>query len=310
MKLIFAGTPAFASGALEALLAAGHDIVLVLTRPDGKSGRGMRLKPSATAEFAAASGLCVEKPTNLRDAGLQTLMRKVDADVMVVAAYGFLIPQAVLEIPRLGCFNIHGSLLPKWRGAAPIQRAIEAGDAETGISIMQMDAGLDTGPVLLSAPLAILPDDTSASLFAKLSPLGASSMVRVLEQLPMLSPRLQPGEGVTYAKKIEKAEARIDWSRPAVEIERRVRAFDPFPGTETFFAGQSLKIWRGEVVDALSDQAVEPPGTVIASGAGAVRVQCGRGVLALKTVQKPGGRRLDISEFLRSTLIQKGAVFT
>jgi methionyl-tRNA formyltransferase len=310
MRLIFAGTPAFAAEALAALHAAGHEIVLVLTTPDKRAGRGMQLTPSATAELAAALRLRVEKPANLKDPAVQLMLSTAKADAMVVAAYGQLLPQAVLDIPRLGCLNIHGSLLPRWRGAAPVQRAIAAGDAETGISIMQMDAGLDTGAVLLTAAMPILPDDTSASLFAKLAHLGATMIVAALEQLPNLRPQPQPVEGVSYAQKIKKAEARIDWTRPAVELERKLRAFDPFPGAEALFAENILKIWRADVIDNLAAQPSTLPGRVIGISENAVCVQCGRGVLALKIVQKPAGRRQPIGEFLRHTNIQPGAMFT
>lgn len=310
MKLIFAGTPEFAAISLAALQTAGHEIMLVLTRPDRHSGRGMRLIASPTAEVAATQGLRVEKPLTLRDAAVQAMIRGANADAMIVAAYGLLLPQVVLDMPRLGCFNIHGSLLPRWRGAAPVQRAIEAGDLETGISIMQMDAGLDTGPILLSAPLAILPDDTSATLFARLTVLGASTMATALARLPMLTPRIQSATGVTYARKIEKSEARIDWSQPAFELERRLRAFDPYPGAEAVLGEQIFKIWRADVADSVKALASNPPGTVIAAGPEVISVQCGHGVLALKTIQKPGGRRLAVADFLRSVTIQPGAVFT
>ena len=310
MKLIFAGTPEFAAISLTALQTAGHEIVLVLTRPDRHAGRGMRLIASPTAEVAATKGLRVEKPLTLRDAAVQAMIRDVNADAMIVAAYGLLLPQVVLDMPRLGCFNIHGSMLPRWRGAAPVQRAIEAGDLETGISIMQMDAGLDTGPVLLSVPLAILPDDTSATLFAKLTVLGASTVVAALAQLPMLKPRIQSATGVTYARKIEKSEARIDWSQPAFKLERRLRAFDPYPGAEAVLGEQTFKIWRADVADSVKAPVPNPPGTVIAAGPDVIDVQCGQGVLALRIIQKPGGRRLAVADFLRSTTIQPGAVFT
>ena len=310
MKLIFAGTPVFAADALAALQVAGHDIVLVLTRQDRHAGRGLRMTPSQTAEVATTLGLHVEKPATLKAPDVQAMIRGMNADAMVVAAYGLLLPQTVLDIPRFGCFNIHGSLLPRWRGAAPVQRAIEAGDVETGISIMQMDAGLDTGPVLLSAPLAIMPDDTSASLFAKLTALGASSMVAALARLSTLSPRIQPAAGITYARKIEKSEARINWSQPAVELERRLRAFDPFPGAEAVLAEQRLKIWRADVVDSMKAPVSNPPGTVVKAGPNGIDVQCGQGILALKTIQRPGGRRLAVADFMRSTTIQPGAAFT
>ncbi len=270
----------------------------------------MRLQPSPTAEIASSLSLRVEKPVTLKDPVVQAMIRDTKADAMVVAAYGLLLPQVVLDIPRLGCLNIHGSLLPRWRGAAPVQRAIEAGDVETGISIMQMDAGLDTGPVLLRTPLEIMADETSTTLFAKLTELGASSIVTALAQLDRLPPRPQPAEGVTYARKIEKSEAQIDWTQSALDLERRIRAFDPFPGAEARLTGQVLKIWRAELVDSIAMPEANPPGTVVKTGADIVNVQCGRGILALKTIQKPGGNRLAVADFLRSTTIQTGTSLT
>jgi methionyl-tRNA formyltransferase len=310
MKLVFAGTPIFAANALSALQSAGHEIMLVLTRQDRRAGRGMHLQPSPTAEIASSLSLRVEKPVTLKDSVVQAMIRDTRADAMVVAAYGLLLPPMVLDIPRLGCINIHGSLLPRWRGAAPVQRAIEAGDVETGISIMQMDAGLDTGPVLLRTPLAIMADETSTTLFAKLTELGASSIVTALAQLDRLPPRPQPADGVTYARKIEKSEAQIDWAQSALDLERRFRAFDPFPGAEARLAGQVLKIWRAELVDSIAMPEANPPGTIVKTGADVVNVQCGRGILALKTIQKPGGNRLAVADFLRSTPIQAGMSLT
>jgi methionyl-tRNA formyltransferase len=307
MRLIFAGTPPFAASALAALHAAGHDIALVLTQPDRPAGRGQKLKPSAVAESANAKGLTVQKPATLRDEAIQQTLRTVNADVMVVVAYGLLLPRAVLDIPKHGCLNIHGSLLPRWRGAAPVQRAIEAGDSETGIDIMQMDEGLDTGPVLLERRVGIAPDETTATLFAKLTDVAASAIVDALATFNELTPRHQRSEGITYAKKIEKSEARIDWSQPADVIERRMRAFDPFPGCEAMLDGQSLKIWRA---DLMKNDSKAAPGQVIAATHEQLIVACGQGALALRTVQKPGGKRVTIGEFLRATPILSGAQFT
>ncbi|MBL8512038.1 MAG: methionyl-tRNA formyltransferase [Betaproteobacteria bacterium] len=303
MKLIFAGTPPFAAAALEALHTAGHEIALVLTQPDRPAGRGMKLMQSAVAQAAARLGVPIEKPPTLKDADTQHRLRQIGADLMVVAAYGLILPQAVLDIPRLGCLNIHGSLLPRWRGAAPIQRAIEAGDAETGIVIMQMEAGLDTGPALLTRTLPITPDDTSASLFAKLTELGAAAIVEALEKLPQLIAVPQSAFGVTYAKKIDKTEAPIDWSQPATEIERRIRAFDPFPGCETMLQGATLKIWRASVIKMSS---VDSPGRVISMATDHIIVQCGQDALALQVVQKPGGKRLSMVDFLHGTTVVLG----
>jgi methionyl-tRNA formyltransferase len=307
MRLIFAGTPPFAASALAALHAAGHDIALVLTQPDRPAGRGQKLKPSAVAETAIAMGLTVQKPATLRDEAIQQTLRTVNADVMVVVAYGLLLPRAVLDIPKHGCLNIHGSLLPRWRGAAPVQRAIEAGDSETGIDIMQMDEGLDTGPVLLERRVGIAPYETTATLFAKLTDVAASAIVDALATFDELTPRHQRSEGISYAKKIEKSEARIDWSQPADVIERRMRAFDPFPGCEAAFDGQSLKIWRAELMKNDSNTV---PGQVVAATHEQLIVACGQGALALRTVQKPGGKRVSIGEFLRATPILTGAQFT
>ena len=302
MRLIFAGTPPFAAEALGALHAAGHDIAMVLTQPDRPAGRGMKLLPSATATTALKLGLRTEKPLTLKNADVQAMLKSVDAEVMVVAAYGLILPQAVLDIPARGCLNIHGSLLPRWRGAAPVQRAIEAGDTETGIAIMQMDAGLDTGDVLLERQLPIAFDETSATLFTKLATLGASAIVEALVQLPKLIPRPQSAEGMTYAKKIEKSESKIDFSLPADMIERKLRAFDPFPGCEVTVGNgdekSSLKIWSGTVIKSAVTAA---PGTIVALSATSLQVSCGRDLLLLQTVQKPGGKRLAISDYLRAS---------
>ena len=307
MKLIFAGTPSFAASALTALHAAGHEIACVFTMPDRPAGRGMKQTGSATGLEALRLGLPVDKPVSLKDPQIQERIKNFQPEVMVVAAYGLILPQAVLDIPRHGCLNIHGSLLPRWRGAAPVQRAIEAGDHETGINIMQMDAGLDTGPVLLEKRLAIEAQETSATLFEKLAQLGARAIVEALERLPSLTPTLQSTQGVTYAKKISRTESPIDWKQPAEVIERRLRAFDPFPGCETTLNGEALKIWSAACLPA--DQAVTP-GTVTATSAHSITVRCGHDALALRVVQKPGGRRMAISEFLRGTPIEHGARLT
>ena len=308
MRLIFAGTPPFAAAALAALHHAGHDVALVLTQPDRPAGRGMKLTPSAVAREAERLGLRLEKPTTLKDATVQATIREIDADVMVVAAYGLLLPQAVLDLPKFGCLNIHGSLLPRWRGAAPVQRSIEAGDLETGIAIMQMDAGLDTGAVLLERRFPIARDETSATLFEKLAALGASTIVDALTALPTLVARPQVPGGVLYARKIDKSEARIDWLQPAVLIERRIRAFDPFPGCETRLAGEPIKIWRAQVVDA--NAVGVAPGTVTHSDRQTLTVQCGEKQLQWVTVQKAGGKRVAISEFLCGYPVPTGTRLT
>lgn len=304
MKLIFAGTPPFASAALTALQHAQHDVALVLTQPDRPAGRGMKLNASAVAIEATRLGLRLEKPKNLKDPAVHARLREVKADVMVVAAYGLLLPQAVLDIPKYGCINIHGSLLPRWRGAAPVQRAIETGDQKTGIAIMQMDVGLDTGAILLEKKTAIAPDETSATLFEKLTQLGARAIVEALEQLPVLIPHPQSIDGASYARKIDKSEARIDWSQPAIAIERRIRAFDPFPGCETLLGSEHIKIWQAQVVDNWVHGVV--PGTVIRADHGVVAVQCGEQQLRWMVVQKAGSKRMMIDEFLHGNSISEG----
>ena len=248
MKLIFAGTPEFAALALRELIAAGHEIALVLSQPDRPAGRGMALQASAVKQVARAAGIEVFQPLSLRDEAAQARLREVGADLMVVAAYGLILPQVVLDLPRMGCLNIHASLLPRWRGAAPIQRAILAGDAETGVCIMQMEAGLDTGPVLRSEALPIGAKDNAASLHDKLAALGGRLIVEALRNLP-LGAQSQPTEGVTYAHKIEKREAPLDWRSSAAQLVRQVRAFNPFPGATASIEGQTVKIWQAEAIE-------------------------------------------------------------
>lgn len=308
MKLLFAGTPHFAAAALRALHGAGHEIALVLTQPDRPSGRGMKLTSTPVAQEAQCHSLPLEKPATLKSPEIQALLRDVNADVFIVAAYGQLLPPAVLEIPRFGCLNIHASLLPRWRGAAPIQRAIEAGDSATGISIMQMDAGLDTGAVLLEKKIPIATDETSGSLLEKLTVLGATSIVEVLTHLKELVPRPQSSADSTYAAKIGKSEARIDWTQSALSIERRMRAFDPFPGCETRLNKEQIKIWRAAIVN--NDKAGVAPGTIVHVDPQVLTVQCGQGQLELTIVQKPGGRRVPIREFLQQTSLANGAQFS
>ena len=305
MKIIFAGTPVFAAAALTALHAAGHQVALVLTQPDRPAGRGLNLRPSAVAETATQLGLTLAKPPSLGGEAMQSMLREIAPDVMVVAAYGLILPQRVLDIPKYGCINIHGSLLPRWRGAAPVQRAIEAGDAETGIAIMQMDAGLDTGPVLLTRPCSISPEDTGGTLFEKLTVTAVTAIVDALAKVPSLEAVAQPAEGITYAKKIAKTEAHIDWSQPAAVIERRMRAFDPAPGCESTLAGDPLKIWRA-ALNTESRHAAMAPGTIASITPEHITVLCGTGALDLITVQKPGGKRMAVADFLRGSKIQTG----
>ena len=304
MKLIFAGTPEFAAQSLSAILAAGHQVALVLTQPDRPSGRGMTLRPSPVKALALASGIEVFQPLTLKDPAVQERLHAVGAEVIVVAAYGLILPQAVLDLPRYGCLNIHASLLPRWRGAAPIQRAILAGDTETGVCIMQMEAGLDTGPVLLSDRLPLASDETAGSLHDKLADLGARLIVNALEKIPLPAVP-QSDTGITYAAKIEKAEAMLDWRLPAAEIERKVRAFNPFPGAATMLEGIPVKIWRAVAVPGGA-----APGTVLAADRHGIVVACGDGALCLGELQKAGGKRLSAAQFLSGNALSPGAVFS
>ena len=316
MRLVFAGTPDFARAALERLHAAGFEIALVLTQPDRPAGRGMKLQASPVKQFAQTHGIPLAQPRSLRldgkfadeAAAAHEAIRAAHADAMVVAAYGLILPQWVLDAPARGCFNIHASLLPRWRGAAPIHRAIEAGDAQTGVTIMQMDAGLDTGDMLLAEPMAIRSDDTTASLHDRLADLGARLMVEALELAACggLRPVPQPAEGVTYANKIEKAEAAIDWREPAEVIARRVRALDPFPGAQASLAGETIKLWSARAQPAAE---AGVPGQVLAVDADGIRVQTGEGVLVITELQRPGGKRLAAGEFLRGQRLEAGQVF-
>ena len=305
MKVAFAGTPEFAAAALEAILAAGFDVPLVLTQPDRPAGRGMQLQPSPVKRVALAAGIPVHQPEKLRTPEQQAPLAAVQADVLVVAAYGIILPQAVLDLPRHGCLNIHASLLPRWRGAAPIHRAIQAGDAATGITIMQMDAGLDTGPMLLSRAEAIHADDTTGGLHDRLAQLGADMIVEALRALPGgLTATPQPADGVTYAAKIGKTEASVDWNRPAAELERAIRAFNPFPGAVATLQQTPVKLWRARAIDA----AGTPGEVLLAEGAGVI-VACGEGALCITELQKPSGKRLPAAEFLRGMPIAAGSRF-
>ena len=304
MKLVFAGTPEFAARALSALIEAGHDIPLVLTQPDRPAGRGMKARMSAVKSVALAHGLPVAQPEHLKTSENRQAIMDAQPEVMVVAAYGLILPQAVLEIPRLGCVNIHASLLPRWRGAAPIQRAIEAGDAETGITLMQMDRGLDTGAILSRHPLPIADDETATSLHDKLALLGAEAIVALLPRLTSIQPEPQVESAACYAGKILKEEAAIDWCQPAQVLARRIRAFDPFPGVTARLDGAPFKLWRAE-----PEPGTGRPGTVITVDAEGFRVACGEGVLRLLEVQKAGGKRLPAAAFLAGHPIPVGHVF-
>jgi methionyl-tRNA formyltransferase len=317
MRVIFAGTPEFARVALERLHAARFDIALVLTQPDRPAGRGLKLQPSPVKQFAQEHGIAVAQPRSLRldgkypedAAAAQAAIESAKADVMVVAAYGLILPQWVLDTPRRGCLNIHASLLPRWRGAAPIHRAIEAGDAETGITIMQMDAGLDTGDMLLVERLPIAPADTTGTLHDRLADLGGRLVVEALELAACggFHPVGQPAEGVTYAHKIEKSEAAIDWTQPAAAIERRIRAFDPFPGASAQMRGETVKVWRAQAVGGRGTAA---PGTVVAIDGHGIGVACGDGRLEITELQRAGGKRLPAAEFLRGFPLEAGERFT
>ncbi|GAB1388698.1 MAG: methionyl-tRNA formyltransferase [Rubrivivax sp.] len=314
LRVGFAGTPEFAGAALAAIADAGHTVALVLTQPDRPAGRGMKLQASAVKVQAQARGLPVLQPRGLRldgryaedAAAAQAALAQARLDVLVVAAYGLILPQWALTCATHGALNIHASLLPRWRGAAPIQRAIEAGDAETGITLMQMDAGLDTGPMLLARRLPIGADDNAATLHDRLAALGAQLVV---EGLPLwVSGRLpakpQPAEGITYAAKIDKAEAAIDWRGPAALIERRARAFDPFPGASFELDGQTVKLWRAAVAGASAGACA--PGQCILPAPGRLQVACGEGLLELLDVQRMGGRRLAVADFLRGQAVAPG----
>ena len=303
MKLVFAGTPDFAASSLKAIIAAGHQVELVLTQPDRPSGRGMLLRPSPVKEVALAAGIDVFQPPTLRDEPAQGRVRAVAADAMVVAAYGLILPQTVLDLPRFGCINIHASLLPRWRGAAPVQRAILAGDAETGVCIMQMEAGLDTGPVLLSGRMPIAADETAGTLHDKLAEMGARLIVETLDRLP-LAALPQMTDGTTYAAKIEKKEAQLDWRLPAAQLARQIRAFNPFPGAQTKLDQTDIKVWRAEIVSVAA-----APGTVLSADKSGILVGCGEDGLCLTELQKAGGKRLPAAQFLSGSTIQPGTMF-
>jgi len=317
LRVAFAGTPEFAAVALQALLDARFEVPLVLSQPDRPAGRGMKLQASPVKQLAVSRGIAVAQPRSLRldnkfpeeaAAGRQALL-DARPDVLVVAAYGLILPQWVLTLPRLGCLNIHGSILPRWRGAAPIHRAIEAGDAETGITIMQMDEGLDTGDMLLIERLPIEPADTTASLHDKLAALGGRMIVQALELAARggFHPVKQPEAGVTYAHKIEKAESQIRWTDEAAQIARRLRAFDPFPGGVAQVDGEAVKVWRAEVVEASGT--LGEPGAVLAVSPDGPVVACGAGSLRLTELQRAGGKRLPAAAFLQARALAPGARF-
>ena len=298
LRLVFAGTPDFAVPGLEAVLASGHELLAVYTQPDRPAGRGRQLAASPVKQRALAAGIEVRQPETLRDADAQAQLAALAPDLMIVIAYGLILPKKVLAIPRHGCWNIHASLLPRWRGAAPIQRALLAGDTQTGVCLMQMEAGLDTGPVLLQSATAIADTDTGQSLHDRLAVLGAQLLADGLAQvaagtLPV--PQPQPDDGVTYAHKLEKSESLLDWSQPAAELDRRIRAFEPWPGTQGDLAGERVRVWQAR---ALSQTHSATPGTLLRAGRDGIDVACGDGVLRILGVQRAGGRRIDVAAYL------------
>ena len=304
MKLVFAGTPEFAAVSLAALLAARHEVTLVLTQPDRPAGRGLKAQRSAVKRLAAAHGLAMLQPPTLKDSATQRAVAAASPDALVVVAYGLLLPSALLTLPARGCINVHASLLPRWRGAAPIQRALLAGDAETGVTIMQMDERLDTGPMLLQRAIPIGPEDTTGTLHDKLAALGATLLVEALDQNP--APKAQDARAATYAPRIAKSDAEINWHLPAAEIERQVRAFDPAPGAQTLIGDVALKIWHARVATA----APGAPGTVISADSGGIIVACGRDALCITQLQRAGGKRLAVQAFLSGFVLARGTRFS
>ncbi|WP_270805131.1 MULTISPECIES: methionyl-tRNA formyltransferase [unclassified Aeromonas] len=299
LKLIFAGTPDFAARHLAALLSSGHEVVAVYTQPDKPAGRGQKLTASPVKELALAHDLPVYQPASLRNEAAQAELAALGADLMVVVAYGLILPKAVLDTPRLGCINVHGSLLPRWRGAAPIQRSIWAGDAETGVTIMQMDVGLDTGAMIRKVTCPIASDETSASLYDKLAGLGPQALVDTLDAMAAGDTAAEPQDDAlaNYAEKLSKEEARIDWSMDAVAIERCIRAFNPWPISWFDVAGQTVKVWLAEVLPQAHGQAA---GTLLKADKQGIEVATGQGVLRLLTLQPPGKKAMSVSDLLNS----------
>jgi len=299
LKIIFAGTPDFAAKHLEVLLNSPYQVVGVFTQPDRPAGRGKKLMPSPVKVLAEAHGLPVFQPESLRNAEQQQLVADLNADVMVVVAYGLILPANVLEMPKLGCLNVHGSLLPAWRGAAPIQRALWAGDTQTGVTIMQMDVGLDTGDMLLKVSCPILPQDTSASLYDKLAELGPQALLESLHQLSQntLVPEKQDDSLATYAHKLSKEEARIDWNLPAMTLERCIRAFNPWPFSYFVISDQNIKVWRASAI--ASDEKFIP-GTIISAAKSGIQVATGEGILNLEIMQPAGKKPMSTQDLLNS----------
>ena len=299
LKIIFAGTPEFSVSPLQALLESGHEVIAVYTQPDRPAGRGRELKPSPVKRVALDAGISVHQPVNFKNDEDLELLESLQADLMVVVAYGLILPQRVLDAPRYGCFNIHASVLPRWRGAAPIQRAIQAGDVETGVTIMQMEAGLDTGPMLLVEKIPIGENETAGELHDRLAPLGASALIQTIELLlaGKLQPESQNDELAVYAHKLDKKEAEIDWQQSAQQINRDIRAFNPWPVSYTKLDNKTFRIWESSVLDT---QKVAVPGTVIATSADGIDVVTGDGCLRIKQLQPQGKRVMSARDFLNA----------
>ncbi|HUX91659.1 MAG TPA: methionyl-tRNA formyltransferase [Gallionellaceae bacterium] len=310
MKIIFAGTPNFAASALQALLANNHQIVAVLTQPDRPAGRGMQLVPSPVKHLALQHGIPVMQPLSLKTAEVQQQLASLQADVMVVAAYGLILPLSILQMPRLGCLNIHASLLPRWRGAAPIQRAILAGDAETGITIIQMDEGLDTGAMVLKKSCPISAQDTAQILHDRLAQLGAEAIIEALCKLDqgILIGVAQETTQATYAAKLIKSEAQLDWTQDATQLERAIRAYNPVPGAYSALNGTTVKIWQASL--SLSGEGQGEPGTVLAVNKDGIRVACGQAAINLQVLQRPNGKSLPAAQFVQGFIIKAGDHFT
>jgi len=309
MRLIFAGTPNFAAVSLLALMRRNHEIVLVLTQPDKISGRGLKVTTSAVKEVALENHLALQQPASLKDPGSAERLAECQADACIVVAYGLILPQDILELPHFGCLNVHASLLPRWRGAAPIQRAIMAGDSETGVCVMQMDAGLDTGPVYLCERTVIGPHETAGTLHDRLAELGARAVCEVLDRLasqPLVIPVAQRAEGVTYANKIGRVDACIDWNRPAAEVERLLRALDPVPGAYSEYERVPLKLWRGKV---RRESGAQAPGEIVSTSPDGVVVRCADADLCVTELQRPGGRRMRAEQFLHGFPLRPGGRF-
>lgn len=302
LRIVFAGTPDFSVPPLKALLQSEHEVVAVYTQPDRPAGRGRKLTPSPVKTVAEEADIAVYQPANFRDPADVAGLSRLQPDLLVVVAYGLLLPPAVLQIPRLACINIHASILPRWRGAAPIQRAIQAGDSESGVSIMQMDEGLDAGPVYLIKRIPLAADETGGSLHDRLSLLGAEALLEALPGIAdgSLQPQPQDDSAATYAAKLEKREAQIDWSRPALEIERQVRAFNPWPVAYTRYENANLRIWQAHALEGMSAE----PGTVMSATRDGVDVSTGNGLLRVTRLQMPGKRAMDAADFINSQAIQ------